>query len=136
MAKTIVWIEDDTDIIDPVVRPLELEGHQFVRLRNVKEALEAVDQIREADLILLDMILPPGEMDWELKRYSRYPGLEALHELREVHNVDVPVMVLTVVSRGEIHRRLRELGVADIVTKPVRPSELKERVERVLEGES
>lgn len=32
MDKMIVWVEDDTDVIDPVVRPLERAGHQFIRL--------------------------------------------------------------------------------------------------------
>ena len=131
MSKTIVWIEDDTDIIDPVVRPLELAGHRFVRLRNDKETLEAVNRIREADLILLDMILPPGQIDRE---FSRYPGLDVLRELREVHGLKTPVVALTVVTREEILQQLRELGAVDIVRKPVRPSELKERVKRVLEA--
>jgi hypothetical protein len=26
MDKTIVWIEDDTDVIDPVVRPFNEQG--------------------------------------------------------------------------------------------------------------
>jgi CheY-like chemotaxis protein len=132
MPKTIIWIEDDTDIIDPVVRPLELAGHRFVRLRTATEALNAVQQIREADLILLDMILRPGQTKQE---FGRYPGLDVLRELRKVQGVTTPVVALTVVTREEVLHQLKELDVADIVRKPVRPSELKERVERVLESQ-
>lgn len=39
MDKMIVWVEDDTDVIDPVVRPLERAGHPFIRLHTVREAL-------------------------------------------------------------------------------------------------
>jgi hypothetical protein len=39
MDKMIVWVEDDTDVIDPVVRPLEGARHPFIRLHTVKEAL-------------------------------------------------------------------------------------------------
>jgi len=35
MDRTIAWIEDDTDVIDLVVRPLERAGHQFIRLHTV-----------------------------------------------------------------------------------------------------
>lgn len=56
MAKTIVWIEDDIDIIEPVVRPLELAGYTFVKLRTIAEALNVIEVIRQADLVLLDMI--------------------------------------------------------------------------------
>lgn len=133
MAKTIIWIEDDTDVIAPVVRPLERAGHQFVRLHTVAEALEAVEKIREADLILLDMILPPGQTERE---FGRYPGKDVLYELREIHGVTTPVVALTVVTREEVIQQLKALGVADIVRKPVRPSELRDRVEKVLEGKS
>jgi CheY-like chemotaxis protein len=130
MAKTIVWIDDDIDIINPVVRPLELAGHHFVRLQSVKEALEALERIRKADLILLDMILPPGQTDRE---FGRYPGLDLLRELREAHNISTPVIALTVVTRNEVLKQLREeLGVRDILHKPVRPSVLREHVQRAL----
>jgi len=133
MAKTIAWIEDDIPIINAVLRPLELAGYQFVRLRTAQEALEALDRIREADLILLDMILPPGQTD---RKFGPYPGLEVLEELRQVHGVTTPVVVLSVVTREEVHRRLCELGVAkeNILRKPVLPSKLKERVEQVLKA--
>ena len=129
MSKTIIWIEDDTDIIDPVVRPLEQAGYKIVRIPTAHEALESVEQIKQADLILLDMILRPGNTDRE---FSRYSGLEILKELRETYEVTTPVVALTVVVRDEIRQRLHALGVADIIRKPVRPSELKERVEQVL----
>ena len=129
MPKTIVWIEDDTEIIDPVVRPLERAGYQIVRLRTAQAALSNVAQIQHSELLLLDMILPPGDVDIEL---SRYPGLDILRELRQTYQISVPVVALTVVTRGEVRQQLHELGVADIIRKPVRPSALKERVEAVL----
>ena len=132
MPKTIVWIEDDTDIIDPVVRPLELAGHRFVRLHSVGEALQALDQIRGADLILLDMLLPPGQNGRE---FGPYPGETLLRELRERHHVEVPVIVLSVVTNAEVRERVRALGAVDVIRKPIRPSELKERVEAVFDAE-
>lgn len=131
MSKTIIWIEDDTDIIDPVVRPLERGGYRIQRLNTVQEALNAIEQIRSADLILLDMILRPGNT---AREFSRYSGLDLLRELRQTHGIATPVIALTVVARDEIRKQLRELGVVDIITKPIRPSELKSRVEQVFAG--
>jgi DNA-binding response OmpR family regulator len=54
-----IWIEDDTDVVDPVVRPLERAGHHFIRLHTVREARAAMEAMRQADLILLDIALPP-----------------------------------------------------------------------------
>jgi len=132
MAWTVAWIEDDTDIIDPVVELLEREGHRILRLRSIKEALDAVGLIRECDLLLLDVILPPGEPNKEVNRYS---GVDLIRRLREQHGIHVPIVVLTVVANSEVLEQLRQLGVRDIIRKPVLPSKLKERVERALRGE-
>ena len=45
-----------------------------------------------------------------------------------------PVVVLTVVIRPELDTELQTLDVVDIIHKPVRPSELKRRVEAVWKG--
>jgi DNA-binding response OmpR family regulator len=129
MAKTIVWIEDDVDIIGSVVRPLERAGFKIIRLRTVKDVFDDVKKLQNADLILLDMLLPDGGSEMEL---SRYTGLDIFRELKDKFDLTVPVIALTVVAREEVRKSLRDLGVADIIRKPVRPSELKERIERVL----
>ena len=130
MAKTIVWIEDDIDIIEPVVRPLELAGYTFVKLRTIAEALNAIEVIRNADLVLLDMILPPSQIDRE---FGRYPGRKLLEILRKEYGIVTPVIALTVVTQPEVLEDLANLGVADVLRKPIRPSVLKQRVEDVLQ---
>jgi CheY-like chemotaxis protein len=129
MSKTIVWIEDDIDIIGPVVRPLERAGFQIVRLRTAKEVFESIQKLHEADLILLDMLLPDGGSGLELGRYT---GLDIYRELVQNHDLKTPVVALTVVAREEVRKNLRDLGVVDIIRKPVRPSELKERIEQII----
>ncbi len=49
LQKKIVWIEDDTAIIDPVVRPLERTGYQIVRLGSAEAALNNIAQIQNAN---------------------------------------------------------------------------------------
>ena len=129
MTKTIIWIEDDVDIISPVIRPLERAGYKIVCFRTSKEVFDNVQKLKDADLILLDMILPDGGLSMEL---SRYTGLDIYRDLKTKHNLETPVIALTVVAREEVRITLRELGVADIIRKPVRPSELKERIEQAL----
>lgn len=130
MAKTIVWIEDDIDIIEPVIRPLELAGYTFVKLRTIAEALNAIEVIRNADLVLLDMILPPSQIDRE---FGRYPGRKLLEILRKEYGIVTQVIALTVVTQPEVLEDLANLGVADVLRKPIRPSVLKQRVEDVLQ---
>ena len=52
--KKIVWIEDDTDIINDVVRPLERGGYLIERFYTVKEALDNIEKLRACDLISSD----------------------------------------------------------------------------------
>jgi CheY-like chemotaxis protein len=130
MAYTIVWIDDDTDILDPVVKLMERAGHSILRMRSVGEALQKVEMIRYCDLILLDIILPLGEASGE---YGRYSGLGLLAELRDQHEIKLPVVVLSVITNPQAQAQFEKLGVKDVIRKPVLPSTLKQRVEQVLE---
>jgi CheY-like chemotaxis protein len=130
MAYTIVWIDDDTDILDPVVGLLERAQHRIERIRSVGEALEKIDLIRRSDLILLDILLPPGKAKGD--DYGRYSGLGLLRELREKHGIDNPVVVLSVITNKDAQHDLRALQVKYVIRKPVLPSDLKARVEEVL----
>ena len=129
MSKKIVWIEDDVDIIGPVVRPLERAGYEIIRLISAKEVFDNIEKLHEADLVLLDMLLPDGGSGLDLGRYT---GLDIFRELLETHDLKTPVVALTVVARQEVRKDLNDLGIADIIRKPVRPSELKERIEHIL----
>lgn len=130
MGKKIIWIEDDIGIIKPVIRPLINDGHKIVTYSYVAEALKNMDELKSADLLLVDMIHPPGENN--IENFSRYPGLDFLEQIRNQYKLKTPVVVLTVVTNADVLQRLKKLNVADIINKPVRPSVLKEKIERAL----
>ncbi len=127
--KKIVWIEDDTDIINDVVRPLERGGYAIERFYTVKEALDNIETLRACDLILLDLIIPPGETE---ERFGHYPGMYLLRTFRQKYQFEQPVIVLSVVADAEVFQDLKELG-AEIENKPILPSKLKRLVEEALE---
>jgi DNA-binding response OmpR family regulator len=128
----IAWIEDDIAIIDPVIEPLEQDGHEIIRIRTVQGALDVVETLRTCDLILLDMIIPMGDASEDLEYYS---GALLLRKLRKEHKVTIPVIVFSVVDPRKVEEQLDTLGVAKYVRKPALPSELKEAVDAVLEAE-
>ena len=68
----------------------------------------------------------------EINGVNRYPGISLLRHLRQKYSINTPVIFLTVITKAETLEELKLLGVADIVRKPILPSELKERVERAL----
>jgi len=124
MSKRIIWIEDDAHIISPVVRPLEERGYEIKIIENMRDALDKIEDLRQCDLILLDVILPAGGKEWEGERYV---GLTMLEYLKE-QSVTTPVLAFTVVQDHETREALRKLGVVDILNKPILPSELEKAV--------
>ena len=126
--KKIVWIEDDTDIINDVVRPLERSGYLIERIYSVKEALDNIDSTCTCDLILLDLIIPPGETD---ERFGHYPGMYLLRTFREEYQLKQPIIALSVVADADIFQDIKTLG-AELENKPILPSKLKQLVDEVL----
>ena len=128
MSKKIVWIEDDISIIQSVIEQTEDAGYEVIKIQSISDAENSLDIIREADLILLDMILLPSDDD---NLYVRYAGRDFLLKLRETYNITTPVIVFTVVTQ---EKELEGLDVADTIIKPVLPGILKEKIEKVLKN--
>ena len=125
----IAWIDDDIEIIEPVIKPLVQDDHKITRIRTIQEALEEIEFLRTCDLILLDMILPLGDCDEDFGYYS---GALLLRKLREEYEVMTPVIIFSVVVPNKLKEQLDLLNVADYVLKPALPTELKEAVDTVL----
>lgn len=131
--KTIAWIEDDAEVLFEVIRPLENIGCKIVTYQTAKHALQAIDEIRSADLILLDTFFPTGEYPVVgRQRENDYTGIHLAKELRQRHGVKAPIVVFTVVTRAELEAELDGLDVDDIIQKPVRPSVLKQLLLEIL----
>jgi phosphate regulon transcriptional regulator PhoB len=120
VARRIVIIEDEQDIIDLVLYNLRKEGFEAEGFLRGREGLADLAR-RPADLVLLDIMLPDTD------------GLELCKQLRrDTRLKDLPVIFLT--ARGEeIDRVLGlELGADDYVVKPFSPRELVARIKAVL----
>lgn len=114
---TLVLIEDDRLIVEPVVRALEKLGY------TVLTAYDGVSGLKTAltnpcDLVILDIMLP-GMDGWEVCKAIREKSV-------------VPILMLTALS-DEVDRILGlELGADDYVTKPFSTRELVARVKALL----
>jgi DNA-binding response OmpR family regulator len=63
---------------------------------------------------------------------SRYPGIELLRYWRQSQTSLPKIIILTVVTNPDVTTELNNLGVAEIIHKPVLPSELRARVRATL----
>ncbi len=120
MAKKIVIIEDEPDIIGLVTHYLEKEGY---RITAVRDGVKGFQQLKTElpDLLILDVMLP--EMD----------GLEICRRVRaDSKTAALPIIMLT--AKGEESDKIvgLELGADDYLVKPFSPKELVARVKALL----
>jgi two-component system response regulator RegX3 len=115
--RTILLIEDEEAISEPLAAALGREGFDPVVAATAAEGMELFEK-RSPDLVLLDVMLPDGD------------GRDLLRRIRETSRT--PVVMLT--ARGEETDRVLglELGADDYVTKPFSAAELAARVRAVL----
>ena len=115
--RTILMVEDEPSITDPLAEALEREGFDSAVARTVAEGVSLAGDL-EPDLVLLDVMLPDGS------------GYDACRELRR--QSEVPIIMLT--ARGEETDRIvgLEVGADDYVVKPFSARELVARIRAVL----
>jgi two-component system, OmpR family, response regulator MprA len=84
MASVLV-VEGEMDVREILLDRIREDGHEAVGVERTSEALDLVDH-RHPDLIILDVVMPPREVD----------GIEFLFRLRrKPHAADIPVMVVS-----------------------------------------
>ncbi len=114
MAKRILVVDDEPNIVDILRFNLQREGFEVIAAYNGPEGLEKA-RTEAPDLILLDVMLPG--MD----------GFRVCEELRKTDRL-TPIIMLT--AREEERDRVMglELGADDYVVKPFSVRELLARV--------
>ena len=112
MSKTILIIEDDTEINHMLQILLSQQGYSTVSAYSGTEGI--LVRGSEIDLILLDLMLPGKS------------GEDIIKELKQKHNV--PVIVISAVHDVKKKVDLFALGADDYVTKPFHNEELLARV--------
>jgi two-component system phosphate regulon response regulator PhoB len=118
--KTILIIEDETDLAELIAFNMEKEGYRSLIAPDGPSGLEAARQ-NSPDLILLDLMLPGMS------------GMEICKVLKSREKTArIPIIMLT--AKGEEIDRVVgfEVGADDYVVKPFSPRELLLRIKAVL----
>ncbi len=119
--RTVIYIEDDPEMIDLVTMIMGRHGFQIRGAQGGRKGLDLI--IAEPpDLILLDLMMP------DLDGWDVYHQLKASEKTK-----DIPVIVIT--AKAQPVDRVLGLRIAkvdDYITKPFHPQELMNSVERVL----
>ena len=120
-TKTILIIEDDTQVRQFAVWLLELEGFHILQAVDGDEGLRLAREQMIA-LVLLDLRLP-GRDGWSL-----------LEEIKGDTNIcNIPVIVFTASVGVDSRDKALCMGAADYLTKPLSAASLRNSISRILE---
>ena len=119
--KRIVYVEDETEMIELTRIVLEREGFEMLGAVGGAEGIEAIKR-EKPDLVLLDLMMPDVD-GWEV-----YRQMKADKEL-----ADIPVIIITARTQSiDKVLGLKVAKVADYITKPFGPNDLIESIKQVL----
>ncbi len=117
-GATILMVDDNATNLQILFKTLQQTGHRLLAARSGEEALQTAEKARP-DLILLDIMMPPG-----IDGYETIQRLKADEGLRET-----PVIFLSSLDDTSNKVRGLELGAVDFVTKPFQAEEVIARVQ-------
>jgi two-component system alkaline phosphatase synthesis response regulator PhoP len=116
MAKKVLVIDDDADILELLIYNLEKEGYEVKSAANGLEGIETAKQFMP-DLILMDIMMPI--MD----------GIEAGKVIKNTEKLK-HIHLLYLTARAEEYSEVAafEVGADDYLTKPIKPRALLSRI--------
>ena len=118
--KTILVIEDETDIKNFATRVLELEGYRILQSDTTEEGIRLIRE-NKISLVLLDLRLA-GQYGWVLlEQLQNEPGLSG-----------IPVVVFTASASIPQREKAFSMGAAGYMVKPLSAAELRKTVSRIL----
>jgi PAS domain S-box-containing protein len=116
----ILFVDDEKPLVDIGREMLEGFGFEVVARTSSVEALEAFrHRARDFDLVLTDQSMP------------NMTGVELAREILRIRQ-EIPIVLCTGFSEGLSLERLRSMGIADCIMKPLLKRQLVECVGRLL----
>jgi CheY-like chemotaxis protein len=118
MNKTIIFIDDEPDILKVTTFRLKKMGYNIITAANGKDGLELI-RTENPDLVFLDLLMPVMDGYEICKLIKRDESLK-----------DIPVVLFTAVEDKRVANALKETGADGILAKPYETDELLKIVHR------
>jgi CheY-like chemotaxis protein len=112
-GRKVLVVDDDLRNIFALTSMLERWNLQVVTAENGREALQALADNPDADLVLMDIMMP--EMDG-------YETMRAIRQQGRFHAL--PIIALTAKAMKEDRQKCLDAGASDYVAKPVSAPQL------------
>ena len=122
MAKRILLVDDERDLVFYTKLFLEEKGYEILEAYDGRQALDVLESEEEKpDMVVLDVAMP------------RLSGWDVLRMMQDDENLkDIPVLMLTARAEDADKAKGWTLGVTWYQTKPFELDELALVIERIL----
>ena len=113
MSPTVLIVEDDPDTREMLTSFLQLEGFQTETASNGREALDRLAGGVDADVIVLDLMMPVMD-GWQFRR----------RQIEDTRLAKIPTIVVSAAGR----ERMAQISADAYLAKPIDMDELLSRV--------
>ena len=113
MSPTVLIVEDDPDTREMLTSFLQLEGFQTESASNGREALDRLAGGIEAQVIVLDLMMPVMD-GWQFRR----------RQIEDARLAKIPTIVVSAAGRD----RMAQISADAYLAKPIDMDELLTRV--------
>ena len=110
MEKTILWADDEMDLLKAHLHFLKEKGYHVITATNGSDALDII-KTQDVDLVLLDENMPG------------FSGLETLTKIKQI-KPDLPVVMITKSEEESIMEDAIGSKISDYLLKPVNPKQI------------
>ena len=123
IAKTILIVDDEADILNLVEDILTPEGYKIIKAKSGTDALKILKKIKP-DLVLLDFFMP------------KMSGREVCEKIRADKRLkSIKVAFLTIAKLSKVgFKELNRMNVIDFRQKPFDNEDLIKRVKKIISG--
>ena len=110
MAISILWADDEIDLLKPHIMFLEGKGYNVLTANNGDDALDILEE-NHIDIVFLDENMPG------------LSGLETLNSIKQM-NSSIPVIMITKSEEEEIMEDAIGRKISDYLIKPINPNQI------------
>ena len=122
MAKKILIVDDDPDLVEAVSTILESKGYEVAAAYGGVEGLKKA-KTENPDLIVLDVMMPDKD------GYAVCKELKADKKYRSIPILLLTAVVSNIPTTKFTHQMGKDTEANDYMDKPVEPGELVKRIE-------
>lgn len=121
-APKILWIDDEIELLKPLILFLEKKGYNLLGVASGTDALRTLEN-DAFDAILLDENMPG------------ISGIETLLEIKQRYST-LPVIMVTKSEEEELMDKAISSKIADFLIKPVNPNQLLMSLKKILRSDT